>query len=133
MLLSDLHVAIEGVEAALLLDLVHVQVEDVTVPYHIVAHVHSLAELLVGRRCVDEGQTGLSGYWRHVRLVAVVSHALELLAGLRVRVREVHVAMGLVTLLCCNEGCSKLTVAVIFVPAIEGVATERSLRCMDPM
>lgn len=86
LLLSDLHVAIEGVKATLLFDLVHVQVEDVTVTNHVVSHKDSLPELLLGQRGVNEGKPSLSGDGRHVRVVAIVSHALELLSLLWVRV-----------------------------------------------
>jgi len=84
LLLSDLHVAIEGVKATLLFDLVHVQVEDVTFTYHVVAHKDSLPELLVGRRRVNEGKPSLSGDGRHVRVIAIASHALEILSWLGV-------------------------------------------------
>jgi hypothetical protein len=98
LLFADLNLSVEGLNATLRLDLLHMEVKDVLVSHLVAAHVDPLAELARVMGGVNEGQPG--GFacrgGRMKGMVTCFSHSVELLfALLGVRVREMYIADGM--------------------------------------
>ena len=99
LLLPHFNLSIEGLMAALHLDLLHVQVKDFAVAHFIAAHEHSFSELGRHGGCVDQGKSSF-GRGRATRraLITMLSYSIEfLLSMLRVRVGLVDIAVSLIS------------------------------------
>ena len=101
LLFSDLHWSVKVLKTSLHLDMIHVQIENISIFHHVVTHEHSLPELLETRRCMNEWKACFGSDWRSLGcIVALVSDTLELAFPLlRVGVWQMDITMSLLTLL----------------------------------
>ncbi len=98
LLLSDLYFSIESLQTSLHLDLLHVKIEHLFIAHFVITHENALAKFLYYGWCMYQAQTGLcsctTSTWAQVPLISDAIKSLR--PWLRVRVRNVHIAVCLI-------------------------------------